>query len=236
MISVHIILFDIDGTLTSKESTEAEELERFIRPVSETAGKVLSRERWRYDGMVDPEIYRLLLIESGMSPDSAMRSLPRVISRAEEIFLRMETRPVLNNGVGELLRVLSTCQNHRLGVLTGNLSAVAEEKLRLAGIRSYFAETFYSNGYFDRADLARDAVRACAKKYALRSNGEVVIVGDTPRDIEAANANQAKAVGVASGHYSVSELVQVGAAAAFRSLDPCRELLEALEVEVVKGL
>ena len=233
---MHVVLFDIDGTLTSKESTEHEELERFVRPVSETAGKVLSKEPWLYDGMVDPEIYRLLLIESGMSPHSAMRSLPRVISRAEEVFLRMETQPVLNEGVSELLRILSTCPNHRLGVLTGNLSAVAEEKLRLTGIRSYFAETFYSNCYFDRVDLVRDAVRTCTKKYALRSNGDVVIVGDTPRDIEAANANQARAVGVASGHYSVSELVQVGAAAAFRSLDPCHELLQAVDVEIVDSL
>ncbi len=231
---MHVILFDIDGTLTTKESIEKQELERFLRPVSEAAGKILSKEHWRYDGMVDPEIYRRLLIESGMSPDSAMSSLPQVISRGEEAYLRMRAQPVLNDGVRELLQTLSIHPNHRLGVLTGNLSAVAEEKLRLTAVRGYFAETFFSNGYFSRADLVRDAVRACAKKYALRSNDDVIIVGDTPRDIEAANANQAKAIGVASGHYSVSDLVQAGAAAAFRNLIPSNGLLKALNVEVGK--
>ncbi|MGI8813850.1 MAG: HAD family hydrolase [Pseudonocardia sp.] len=35
---------------------------------------------------------------------------------------------------------------------------------------------------------------------------EVYVVGDTPRDIEAAHAAGATAIGVASGHYTAEEL------------------------------
>jgi phosphoglycolate phosphatase-like HAD superfamily hydrolase len=229
---MHVVLFDIDGTLVLKRSTEANERERFRRAVSDVVGRFPPAEPWRYDGMVDPEICRLLLIEVGLSPDSAAEHLQAVVGRVAEIYLTMDKRPVLNDGVEELLRILSASSNHELGVLTGNLSAVAEEKLRLTGIRAYFAETFYSDGYFDRGALVRDAVDACVRKYRLRGNRAVTIVGDTPRDMEAANANGARAIGVASGFYSAGELTRAGAVAVFQSLDPSNALLAALGVEV----
>lgn len=228
---MHMILFDIDGTLVLKRSTEANERERFRRAVFDVVGSSPPTEPWRYDGMVDPEICRLLLIDVGLSSDTAAEYLEQAIVQVGEIYLAMDKRPVLNEGVGRLLRILSGSPNHRLGVLTGNLSVVGEEKLRLTGIRDYFAETFYSNGYFNRGDLVRDAVRACVNKYQLRENGAVAIVGDTPRDIEAARANNATAVGVATGFYSAGELERAGASSVFQSLEPSNELLKALQVE-----
>ena len=233
---MHVVLFDIDGTLVLKRSTEANERERFRRAISDVVGRSPPTEPWRYDGMVDPEICRLILIEVGLSPDDAARYLQAVVGRMAEIYLTMEKHPALNDGVEELLKTLSASSNHKLGVLTGNLSAVAEEKLRLTGIRAYFAETFYSEGYFDRGALVRDAVNACVRKYRLPGNRAVTIVGDTPRDMEAANANGATAIGVASGFYSASELTRAGAVAVFQSLNPCNALLAALGVEVDERL
>ena len=229
---MHVILFDVDGTLVMKRSTEANERERFRRAVLDVVGRSPPTEPWRYDGMVDPEICRLLLMDVGLSPDGATKHLRGVVGRVAEIYLTMDRHPVLNEGVEELLRILSASPNFKLGVLTGNLSAVAEEKLRLTGIRAYFAEAFYSDGYFDRAELVRDAVSACVRKYGLLSNGEVTIVGDTPRDMEAANANSVRAIGVASGFYSASELTKAGALAVFHTLNPSSALLTAFGIEV----
>jgi len=228
---MHVILFDIDGTLVMKRSTEANERERFRRAVSDVVGKTPPTEPWRYDGMVDPEICRLLLIEVVLRPHEVSLFLGKVIARVEEIYLTMDKEPVLNEGVDELLRILGGSSHSRLGVLTGNLSVVGEEKLRLTGIREYFQEAFYSNGYFDRGELVRDAVRTCTRKYQLSDSGAVTIVGDTPRDMEAAKANNATAVGVATGFYSTSELEGAGASAVFQSLKPGNELLKALQVE-----
>ena len=234
--SIHVVLFDIDGTLVLKQSTEANERERFSRAIADVVGRSPPTEPWRYDGMVDPEICRLLLIEAGLSPDTATKHLEAVVARVGGIYLKMEKHPILNDGVDELLRILGASPNHKLGVLTGNLCAVAEEKLRLTGIRPCFAETFYSDNYFDRGDLVRDAVDACVRKYGLDGNPAVTIVGDTPRDVEAANANGANSIGVASGFYTESELTKAGAAAVFRSLHPCNALLKALGIEVGERL
>jgi phosphoglycolate phosphatase len=229
---MHVILFDIDGTLVLKQSTDTNERERFRHAIYEEVGKSPPTEPWRYDGMVDPQICRLLLIDAGLSKNSAAKHVLRVIERVGRIYMAMVKHPVLNDGVRELLKILSASSTHKLGVLTGNLSVVAEEKLRLTSIRAYFDETFYSDGYFERGDLVRDAIRACVGKYRLRGNGSVTIVGDTPRDVEAAKGNGAEAVAVASGFFSEDELAAAGADAVFRTLDPSDELLEAFAVEV----
>jgi phosphoglycolate phosphatase-like HAD superfamily hydrolase len=225
---MHMILFDIDGTLVLKQSTDANERERFRRAIVEEVGISPPTEPWRYDGMVDPQICRLLLIDIGLSENAAAEHLQRVIERVGQTYIAMEKHPVLNDGVGDLLKILSVSSKHKLGVLTGNLSVVAEEKLRLTGIRAYFGETFYSDEYFERGDLVRDAIHKCARRYRLRGNESVTIVGDTPRDMQAAKSNGAKSVAVATGFFSESELAAAGADAVFRSLSPCDDLLEVL--------
>jgi phosphoglycolate phosphatase-like HAD superfamily hydrolase len=49
--------------------------------------------------------------------------------------------------------------------------------------------------------------------------GEVIVVGDTPLDVDAAKAVGAVSLGVASGKYSVDELRRAGADLVLASLD-----------------
>lgn len=48
---------------------------------------------------------------------------------------------------------------------------------------------------------------------------EVYVVGDTPRDIEAAHAADATAIGVASGHYTAQQLRAANADYVLESLE-----------------
>jgi phosphoglycolate phosphatase len=228
---VRVVLFDIDGTLVLKQSTDADELERFRRAIVDEVGISPPTQPWRYDGMVDPQICRLLLIDVGLSKSVAEKHLRRVIDRVGQIYVAMEKHPILNDGVGELLKMLSVSSKHKLGVVTGNLSVVAEEKLGLTGIRAYFDETFYSDGYFERRDLVREAVDVCVVKYQLRDKDSVIIIGDTPRDVEAAKFSGAKAIAVATGHFSEDELASAEADAVFHDLNPRTDLLKALDFE-----
>jgi len=230
---MHVLLFDIDGTLVLKQSTDANELERFRRAIVDEVERSPPTQPWGYDGMVDPQICRLLLSDVALSESAADKHLRRVIERIGQIYMTMEKHPVLNDGVGELLKTLSVSSRHKLGVLTGNLSVVGEEKLRITGIRAYFDETFYSDEYFERRDLVREAVDACVTKYRLRGKGSVTIIGDTPRDVEAAKSSGAKAIAVATGFFSESELASAGPDAVFRDLNPRSDLLKALDFEIV---
>jgi phosphoglycolate phosphatase len=226
----HVILFDVDGTLISN-SGAGDERRRFLKSIHEIVGVEPSVSPSRFAGMVDPQICRILLAETGLDDEKVEDFLPKVLTRMGEIYRDMEKRPVLNEGVEELLRILAESKSHIVGVLTGNLSAVAREKLRITGIASYFVEGFFADDYSDRNRLIEDAVRKCVAIYKLSDRRNVLIIGDTPRDVSAANAAEATSIGVASGVFSMEQLSHANAKYVFPSLKPSRELLRALGLE-----
>jgi phosphoglycolate phosphatase-like HAD superfamily hydrolase len=185
--------------------------------------------------MVDPQICKIILAELGLNDDEISKFLPRVLVMMREVYPKLKKELVLNKGVRELLEILATSPTHVIGVLTGNLTAVAEEKLVCTGIRGYFSEIFCADDYFDRPSLVENAVRICTTKYNLNSRKYVVIVGDTPRDIEAANASRATSVGVASGVYTMDQLRAPGATHSYLNLEPSKELLAALGFMLPNG-
>ena len=224
------ILFDIDGTLVSTAATEESERRRYVEAIRDVTGKEAYVVPSRFAGMVDPQICKILLTELGLSEDEVDRFLPNVLGRMGEVYRNMEKKIALNAGVRELLAILATSPRHVIGVLTGNVTAVAEEKLTCTGIRAYFSEFFCADYYFDRIRLVENAVRTCITKHELNSSKDVVIVGDTPRDIEAANASHAASVGVASGVYTMSQLSKAEATHVYPNLEPTKALLAELGI------
>ena len=210
MIS-HVVLFDVDGTLISNAKSIGDERNRFLASIYSVVGSEPSVVPSNLAGMVDPQICKILLAETGLDEEKVGYFLPKVLARMREIYREMEKRPVLNEGVEELLRILAASKNHIVGVLTGNLSAVAEEKLKITGITSYFAEGFYADDYLDRNSLIEDAVKKCVMSHRLPDRKNVLIIGDTPRDVSAANAAKATSIGIASGVFSMEQLSQANA-------------------------
>ena len=62
----------------------------------------------------------------------------------------------------------------------------------------------------------------------LSDRKNVIIVGDTPRDMSAAHAARATSIGIASGIFSLEQLSQANATWVFSDLKPSKELLRAL--------
>jgi len=184
-----------------------------------------------FAGMIDPQICKILLAETGLDDERVAYYLPKVLTEMRRTYREMEKELKLNEGVKELLRILSGSRSHILGVLTGNLAAVATEKLTITGIASYFVEGFYADNYLDRIPLIEDAVRKCVENYKLPDRKNVLIIGDTPRDVSAANAAKATSIAVASGVFSTAQLSQANATHVFPNLKPSRELLRAVGFE-----
>jgi phosphoglycolate phosphatase-like HAD superfamily hydrolase len=230
MAAQRAVLFDIDGTLLSTTVTEEGEGRRYREAIRDVVGKEPYVVPSRFAGLVDPQICKILLTELGLSDDKVNNFLPKVLTRMGQVYCMMEKKVALNIGVRGLLATLALSPRHVTGVLTGNLMAVAEEKLICTGIRVYFSEFFYADNYFDRTSLVENAVRTCLTKHELNSRKDVLIVGDTPRDIEAANVCHATSVGVASGVYTVAQLSEAGARHVYPNLKPTKQLLEGLGV------
>jgi phosphoglycolate phosphatase len=106
-------------------------------------------------------------------------------------------------------------------LLTGNIRPLAEVKLGPLGLTEHLdLDTgAYGSTHEVRAELVHLARRNASRAYRADFGGEAtVIVGDTPLDVEAALATGARAVGVATGGFTVGELAAAGAHAVLPDL------------------
>ena len=122
---------------------------------------------------------------------------------------RHELDPELMPGVEEVLRHLAQ-KGALLGVASGNLEAIGWIKIEKAGLREWFRFGGFSDHFPVRPELDR---AGCAEgaRAGRKQRCEICVVGDTPRDIEAARANFLSVIAVATGKYSFDELLTVPA-------------------------
>lgn len=128
-------------------------------------------------------------------------------------------------GFPELLDALSQEPGVVIGLATGNFSEAGWQKLRHYGIDGYFTGGGFGEISHDRSEVVRAAIDAVAGNAAP---DEILVIGDTPRDVSAALENGVVAVGVATGSYGVDELRESGAHMAFEDFSDWRSAAEAL--------
>jgi phosphoglycolate phosphatase-like HAD superfamily hydrolase len=93
-----------------------------------------------------------------------------------------------------------------LGVASGNLEAIGWIKIEQAGLREWFRFGGFSDRFSIRPELIGHAASKAREMAGLGGNASVCVVGDTPRDIEAARANRLPVIAVATGRSSFDEL------------------------------
>ncbi|WP_117215947.1 haloacid dehalogenase-like hydrolase, partial [Allorhizocola rhizosphaerae] len=115
-------------------------------------------------------------------------------------------------------------------LVTGNLEPVARQKLTVFGLAAGIDFDIGGYGHIgaQRALLVGSAcVRAQAKYGTLPPPQRIVVIGDTPHDIEGALACGVRAVGVATGRFSAADLRAAGAHAVLDSLADTAAVLSA---------
>jgi len=106
-------------------------------------------------------------------------------------------------GIGDLVRRLDGDAGVLLGLLTGNIEAGARIKLAPTGLLRYFRLGAYGSDHLDRRLLPSLAARRAHALVGVPFAPEqVLVIGDTPRDIECARHFGAVAVAVATGQYT----------------------------------
>ena len=94
-----------------------------------------------------------------------------------------------------------------IGLLTGNVRLGAEIKLRHYNLWEFFRTGAFADDHEDRNQIAAIAMARGARMLGEKLRGEqVLVIGDTPLDIECGKAIQAKVLAVATGKTSVAEL------------------------------
>ncbi len=217
---MRVVLFDIDGTLLRSGGVGRVAMERALTEVFGSPGS----SEYHYDGKTDRQIVRDLMRLDGLTDeeiDLRMDGLLKVYVSGLNAELASGRRTVhVFEGVRELLDVLETKDDVVIGLLTGNVEAGARAKLRAAGIDiSRFKVNAFGSDHELRPELPRVAQKRAREVFGIDVAGDrVVVIGDTPADIRCGEGIGARAIGVATGRYSVDDLASHGAYAVFETL------------------
>jgi phosphoglycolate phosphatase len=206
-----VVLFDIDGTMLHAGGASRAS---FLRALNETLGALPSDFAPDLRGRTDPLILELAAQATLGRPPTPLEHA-QFNERFVEHFKGEIERSIgfrVLPGVAELVRALASHDEAYLGVQTGNLESTARLKLRRAGLESYFEFGGYASDHPERASFMRTALeRACTLHGEQFSPSEVVVLGDTVFDIQAAKANEFRVIAVATGGIPHQDLAAAGA-------------------------
>jgi phosphoglycolate phosphatase len=206
----HILLFDIDGTLVSTGGAGAV---AWRQAFEELHGVPADIGQYTDAGMTDPDVgaktFEAVLGRTP-TPHELAQLIQRRLEHLPEAVAASQGYTVLP-GVPERLRQLSRA-GHLLGLITGNGDGAAHVKLARGDLNRWFTFGAYAAAGAERADIVREAVARGEAMFGEDvPNAEIFVIGDTPRDIDAAHAAGCSAIGVASGHYDTAALRDAGA-------------------------
>jgi phosphoglycolate phosphatase-like HAD superfamily hydrolase len=191
-----------------------------------------SLDTYAMGGKTDMRIITDVLHEAGIDRQAVYTKLPDFYSlmaeRACEIYPQRGITPCL--GVEALLDRLRHNDEVLVGLLTGNARITAPLKLSAAGIDPrQFVVGAYGSDDLERDNLAEVALRRVRDLTGKAIGGEdVVIVGDTPADVQCARAGRATAVAVASGWHSADTLLQYNPDYLFPDLSDTESVLRVM--------
>ena len=198
-------LFDIDGTLL--RSRDRVHVESFASSVHRVTGFEITLAGILLHGSTDTAILREACKQAGVPAELLEARTEGILEamRHSVAERRHELDLVRMPGVEQVLDHLAR-RGALLGVATGNLEVIGWIKVEQAGLRQWFRFGGFSDHFPIRSELigqAADKARELAGRGA-----SICVVGDTPRDIEAARANFLSVVAVATGNYSFEELLE----------------------------
>jgi phosphoglycolate phosphatase len=226
-VKAKLLLFDIDGTLLTCSGAG--------KKVLLATGQKLFGDSFNFDldtsGKLDTQIYKeLSKLNSHLEMHTRHDEFRETYLKLLEFELNWENKAFLMPGIKVLLEDLRKRQHITLGLLTGNYGPAAKLKLKAVDIQhDWFSVTAFGDEGVTRPDL----VELAMKRYRELKNEtlhprEVVVIGDTPKDVACAQAHGCVAFAVATGRWSVKQLQATRADIVVDNLGDASKLLKLL--------
>ena len=199
-----ILIWDIDGTLSDSSGAGIDALSRAIEehfPNAENPTLDLA-------GATDGGIYRIMCERYGKSYNAAEEQefykiyLPKLEQNLKSGDFPSKVYPTVEDTLQHFKEA-----GYTQGLLTGNIEQGAYLKNKAQGIEEYFAFGAYGCDHHDRNELGFYAAeRAATHHDACVTTADLLIIGDTIKDIACARACGAKVAAVTTGHGTREEL------------------------------
>lgn len=213
-----VLLFDIDGTLVTTGGVGRRAVERAFQRAH---GRGDACSLIHFDGMTDRSITRLGLEAIGVTPsDETIDALLHIYLGELEAELRLSTPDTYRVHVGvEEALAAANARGMALGLGTGNLQEGARLKLEHVGLYRHFGFGGFGSDHELRVELIRVGAERGARQLGRPlSDCRVVVIGDTPKDVDAARGIGAESIGVGTASFTAEQLRQHGATYAFDDL------------------
>lgn len=207
-MDTRLILFDIDGTLVKTKGFGREAMRRAML---EFYGEIGNIDNHEFGGKTDWLTLLELLSPSGKTTDD----IKLEIAAFEDVLVK-HMNVIRHNYVSqpiphamELVDCLRQRDDIVIGLVTGNMEKTARIKLEMAGYDpDWFRVGAYGNESSNRDELPRLAIqRAEALTGQTFLEKQIVVIGDTDADIQAARAVDAIAVAVCTGFVHRDKLI-----------------------------
>jgi phosphoglycolate phosphatase-like HAD superfamily hydrolase len=224
-----LVLWDVDHTLIENHGVNKETYAAAFRLLTGRVGKYPAET----DGRTEPEIMRNMLLRHGIQVTAEHVVL---ISEVLEAATGLNA-PALRRrghelpGAREALTILQNMPGIVQSVLTGNIRANAFTKLSSFRLDQYFDLEVGGYGTDNelRENLVGIAQQRASAKYATRfDKNTTVLIGDTPRDVQAGCKGGAHVVAVASGSHTMDALRRSGAEVVLPDLRDTRAVVTAV--------
>ncbi|MDY7109353.1 MAG: haloacid dehalogenase-like hydrolase [Planctomycetota bacterium] len=202
-----LILFDVDGTLLLSRGAG---MQAMIDAGRELFGDEFTFDTVEFAGRLDPLIWSAAAERNRVADTSENHARFRA-AYGRHLRARFATNPTaqLLPGVAELVERVCAIDGLTPGLLTGNYPETGRLKLETAGLDpSRFVVCAWGDDGPQRRDLPAIAMRRFEEATGRRPDPpEVIVIGDTPHDIDCAHVNGCRAIAVATGPvYSLEEL------------------------------
>lgn len=204
---MRLLLFDVDGTLVWAHGAGRIALTKAMAAVYGTPPPY---EEYDARGKTDPRIVFDIMRAAGVPDDvicARLASCFEAYVRHLDLLIDNGHPVQAMPGIPELVRALSSRSDSVVGLLTGNIERGAHAKLRPTGLLPHFRVGAYGS---DDADRRRLPAIARERARTLTGHdfpfGQIVIIGDTPLDVDCARACGARSVAVATGQHTYEEL------------------------------
>ena len=206
-----LILFDIDGTILLTQGAGVQAMRDAGR---ELWGEQFTIDGVEFSGRLDTLIWNDLTRINSVADDAANHDRFRA-TYGRHLAHRLQSNHTarLLPGVRELVHEIVDVDHPTLGLLTGNYPETGRLKIQSAGLDpDLFKVAAWGCDGRIRRDLTPLAMKRHQQLTGRQVRGEeVIVIGDTPHDVDCARVHGCRSIGVATGAFSIDDLEAAGA-------------------------